>query len=295
MSDHASTSICYFDGQWGSGAVPLMTSTPTPPGSPTPSSTAPARSRASRPISTCTASGRSGRPQGLHLQPTITAEQIDALAREGIAQVSGTTRRSTSARCSGPRAGWCCPIPASTQFALVHHQDAACPIRPRASRRACRPTGGRAPSRRRRTPRRRVCIRWPAWRSPRRSERGFDNAVMCDPIGNVAELTAQNIMFVKDGVVPHADPERHVPERHHPAAGDRAAARRRRRRWSSGPSARTSCSTPTRSSRPATTARSCRACATSRGRSRPGPIYRKARELYWAFAHSRVAAPAAAR
>ena len=31
--------------------------------------------------------------------------------------------------------------------------------------------------------------------------RGFDNAVMCDPIGNVAELTAQNIMIVKDGVV----------------------------------------------------------------------------------------------
>ena len=26
-----------------------------------------------------------------------------------------------------------------------------------------------------------------------------------------------------------------------------------------------------------------------------GPIYRKARELYWAFAHSRVATPAAAR
>jgi branched-chain amino acid aminotransferase len=31
--------------------------------------------------------------------------------------------------------------------------------------------------------------------------RGFDNAVMCDPIGNVAELTAQNLMIVRDGVV----------------------------------------------------------------------------------------------
>ena len=31
--------------------------------------------------------------------------------------------------------------------------------------------------------------------------RGFDNAVMRDPIGNVAEFTVQNIMLVKDGVV----------------------------------------------------------------------------------------------
>jgi len=35
--------------------------------------------------------------------------------------------------------------------------------------------------------------------------RGFDNAVMCDPIGNVAELTAQNLMLVKDGVVATPD------------------------------------------------------------------------------------------
>ena len=31
--------------------------------------------------------------------------------------------------------------------------------------------------------------------------RGFDNAVMCDPIGNLAEFTAQNVMLVKDGAV----------------------------------------------------------------------------------------------
>ena len=31
--------------------------------------------------------------------------------------------------------------------------------------------------------------------------RGFDNAVMRDPIGNVAEFTVQNIMLVRDGTV----------------------------------------------------------------------------------------------
>jgi branched-chain amino acid aminotransferase len=32
-------------------------------------------------------------------------------------------------------------------------------------------------------------------------ERGFDNAVMCDANGNVAELASANLMFAKDGVV----------------------------------------------------------------------------------------------
>jgi branched-chain amino acid aminotransferase len=33
------------------------------------------------------------------------------------------------------------------------------------------------------------------------AERGFDNAVMCDALGNVAEFASANLMFAKDGVV----------------------------------------------------------------------------------------------
>ena len=31
-------------------------------------------------------------------------------------------------------------------------------------------------------------------------DKGFDNAVLCDPIGNVAELATANLFTVKDGV-----------------------------------------------------------------------------------------------
>ena len=48
---------------------------------------------------------------------------------------------------------------------------------------------------------------------------------MCDPLGNVAGLTAQNVMFAKSGVVRHADSQRHVPERHYPATRDRDCSR----------------------------------------------------------------------
>ncbi len=84
----------------------------------------------------------------------------------------------------------------------------------------------------------------------------------------------------------HADPERHVPRRHHAPARHRAAARRRRARWSRRCCAMPTSRPPTRSSRPATPPRCCRSPASASASLQPGPLYRKARELYWAFAHS---------
>ena len=56
--------------------------------------------------------------------------------------------------------------------------------------------------------------------------RGFDNCVMCDALGHIAEFANSNVFMVKDGVVYTPRRERHLPGRHHPLARDRALARR---------------------------------------------------------------------
>ena len=78
------------------------------------------------------------------------------------------TPRSTSARCSGRRAGWCCRTPRLDAVRAGAHQDEPARSGQGLPRRACPPTAGPAPSRRPPTPRPRACIRWPAWPSPRR-------------------------------------------------------------------------------------------------------------------------------
>ena len=54
--------------------------------------------------------------------------------------------------------------------------------------------------------------------------RGFDNAIVCDMLGNVAELATSNIFMAKDGVVftPHS--ERNVSGRHYAPKSNRAVA-----------------------------------------------------------------------
>ena len=66
--------------------------------------------------------------------------------------------------------------------------------------------------------------------SSRRSARGFDNCLMRDMLGNIAELGTANVFMAKDGVVYTPAAERHVPQRHHAPARDQAPARGRRDR-----------------------------------------------------------------
>ena len=49
--------------------------------------------------------------------------------------------------------------------------------------------------------------------------RGFDNCLLCDMLGNIAELGTANIFMVKDGVVFTPAAERHLSCRHYPACG----------------------------------------------------------------------------
>ena len=60
--------------------------------------------------------------------------------------------------------------------------------------------------------------------------RGFDNCIVCDVAGNVAELGNSNVFIGQGRRRIHADPQRHISRRHYPPARDRAIARRRRDR-----------------------------------------------------------------
>ncbi len=118
--------------------------------------------------------------------------------------------------------------------------------------------------------------------------RGFDNCLMCDPLGNVAEMGTANIFMVKDGVV------------FTPAAnGTFLAGITRARvikllrevgaqvvettlRYSDFQSADEIFSSGNYS----------KVSPVNRIDERilqPGPVYRKARELYWQFAHASTA------
>ena len=116
-------------------------------------------------------------------------------------------------------------------------------------------------------------------------ERGFDDALMCDTLGNVAELTTSNIFMAKDGTV-------FTPE----ANGSFLAGITRRRTIGLLRDAGTPVVEKTlkysefeAADEVFSTGNFSKVVPVTRIGDRslqPGPIYRKARELYWAFAHA---------
>ena len=118
---------------------------------------------------------------------------------------------------------------------IRHRRASCCPSTRRrcrrrpASRSRCRRIAGRPSRPCRPTPRPAASIRTTAARSTEARARGFDNALVRDMLGNVAETGTSNVFMVKDGVVDDADPEPLVPERHHAPARHQPPARRRRR------------------------------------------------------------------
>ena len=117
---------------------------------------------------------------------------------------------------------------------------------------------------------------------------------MCDPIGNVAELTAQNLMIVKNGAV------------HTPVPNGTFLNGITRQRVI-GLLEQDGIAVHQRTIRPAELLEADELFSTgNHGKVVPcvryearelaiGPVYRRARELYWAFAHRQVAEPAVAR
>ena len=138
----------------------------------------------------------------LGLKPTKTPQEIEALAREGIARFDGSSPLYIKPMYWGESgsAGLVAVDPESTRFALVIFEAAMPPkdqpgvkltLSPfRRPTMECMPTNAKA-----------GCLYPNNGRilSEARS-RGFDNALVRDMLGNVAETGSANIFMVKDGV-----------------------------------------------------------------------------------------------
>ena len=128
------------------------------------------------------------------MKPKVTAAQIEELCREGIRRMGPEAtlyvrpmffvRKGLGAARPDPDstdfvlALYDSPLPGFTGFSACLAPDMA----PTDAKASCLyPNGARAT----------------AWAV----ERGFENAVVCDAIGNVAEFASANLMFAKDGVV----------------------------------------------------------------------------------------------
>jgi branched-chain amino acid aminotransferase len=292
MLDHTVTSICYYNGTWGTGEVPLMTSATNAAWL---ANAVFDGARAFEGVAPdldlhCQRSIRSA--EGLLMKPPVTAERVLELAREGIAMFPADAALYIRPM-FWAETGLVAIDPDSTRFALVIHLS---PL-PDPARgfslclspyRRCSPE--QAP-----THAKAACLYPMAGLAIADAKRrGFDNAVMCDPIGNVAELTAQNLMIVKDGVV-------HTPVPNGTFLNGITRQRVIGLLRGAGTDVRE------RTIRPAELLEADELFSTgNHGKVVPcvryeartlevGPVYRKARELYWAFAHGHVTEPATAR
>jgi len=223
--------------------------------------------------------------KSMYLQPSVPVDEWVGLVHEGVKKFApGTTlyvRPMYWAERAGPLA--LPPDPESTRFALTIYDApmrapdgfsvTLSPFR--------RPTPDSAP-----VDAKAGCL-YPnnARAMLEAKSRGFDNAVVCDAVGNVAELANSNFFMAKNGVV-------YTPI----ANGTFLAGITRKRvigllrdagvtvnetvlRYSDLQSADELFSTGNASKVMPITKIDDRSL-------QPGPMYRKARELYWAFAHA---------
>jgi len=134
------------------------------------------------------------------MRPKVAAAEIEALCREGIRRMGpDATLYIRPMFFVRKGLGAARPYPDSTDFVLAVY-DA--PLPPFIGFSAClapfrRPAPDMAP-----TDAKASCLypngaRAAAWAA----ERGFENAVLCDIDGHVAEFASANLMFAKDGVV----------------------------------------------------------------------------------------------
>lgn len=285
MSDTTLTSICYFNGQWGTGAVPIMTSATNAAWL---ANAVFDGARAFEGVAPdldlhCQRAIRSA--EGLLMKPPVTAEQVLALAREGIAKFPADAPLYIRPM-FWAEDGLVAINPDSTQFALVISRMplpdpdkgfSLCMSPYRRSTPEQMPTHAKA-----------ACLYPIAGMAiADAKKRGFDNAVMRDLVGNVAELTAQNIVLVKGGVV------------HTPVPNGTFLNGITRQRVI-GLLRDAGIEVVERTIRPEelleadeifSTGNHGKVVPCVRYESRTleaGPIYRQARELYWAFAHSRA-------
>lgn len=134
----------------------------------------------------------------MELKPTLSAEEIVALAREGVARFAKGAELYIRPMFFAEE-GFVLPDPDSTRFAMLIYELAmpeakgfsACLSRYRRPAPETAPTEAKA-----------SCLYPNVGRMLREAaNKGFDSAVALDPLGNVAEFATANLFAVKDGIV----------------------------------------------------------------------------------------------
>jgi len=229
----------------------------------------------------CERAVNSARTMGL--RPVVSAGEIEELAREGIRKHAKGAELYIRPMFFA-ESGWIYPDPDSTRFSLSIYESpmpkptAGCSVGLSPYR---RPAPDQAP-----TDAKASCLYPNSGRALREAEqRGFENCVMLDPLGYVAELATANVMMAKDGVV------------HTPAANGTFLAGITRRRViqllrDAGKDVRERSITYEEllgADELLSVGNYGKVLPITRIEQRhlqPGPLYARARELYWDFAHS---------
>lgn len=135
--------------------------------------------------------------RGLLLEPQLSADAIAALCREGVAQFAKGAELYIRPMFFAMR-GFVLPEPESTRFVLAVHtlamptpgEFAVCFSSYRRPARDAAPTDTKA-----------ACLYPNMQRALAEAQRrGFQNAITSDPSGNIAELATANLWIAKDGV-----------------------------------------------------------------------------------------------
>jgi branched-chain amino acid aminotransferase len=214
----------------------------------------------------------------------VTAEEIERLCREGVSKFPDDAMLYIKP-ILWAEGGWIYPDPESTRF-MLHIFDA--PLPESSGMDLCissyrRPAADQAP-----TDAKAACHYPNAGRALKEAHgKGFDNAVMLDPDGMVAELATANLFLAKDGIAIT------------PAANGTFLAGITRARViqllrNAGEVVEEKVVTPRdllEADEIWSTGNHAKVVPVTKIEDRhlqPGPLYKKSRELYWDYAHGRL-------
>ena len=131
------------------------------------------------------------------MNPTVSKDEMVAIAKDGVAKFSSDAELYIRPM-FWAQEGWISPDPESTQFAMLVYES---PLPPASGFTACLSSRRRPAQDQATTDAKASCLYPNAARAMREAaDRGFDNAVVLDPSGNVAEFATSNLFAVKDGV-----------------------------------------------------------------------------------------------
>jgi len=131
------------------------------------------------------------------MNPTVSTHEMVEIAQDGVAKFPSGAELYIRPM-FWAQEGWIAPDPESTQFAMLVYES---PLPPATGFGACLSTRRRPAPDQAMTDAKASCLYPNAGRALKEAAaRGFDNAVVLDPNGNVAEFATSNLFTVADGV-----------------------------------------------------------------------------------------------